>query len=108
MNSALALDAARLLAERLSADAPRSAPDGQERFVVAAFEQILSRSPSTAEIQACQEFLAEQATAAISPGGATFPAGNPLRRPPAADPHQRAREDLVHVLFNHNDFVTIR
>ena len=27
---------------------------------------------------------------------------------PAADPAQRARENLVHVLFNHNDFVTIR
>ena len=28
--------------------------------------------------------------------------------PPAADPAQRARENLVHVLFNHNDFVTVR
>ena len=27
---------------------------------------------------------------------------------PADDPALRAREDLVHVLFNHNDFVTIR
>jgi hypothetical protein len=28
--------------------------------------------------------------------------------PPSADPAQRARENLVQVLFNHNDFVTIR
>ena len=28
--------------------------------------------------------------------------------PPSADPNQRARENLVHVLINHNDFVTIR
>ena len=27
---------------------------------------------------------------------------------PASDPALRARENLVHVLFNHNDFVTIR
>ena len=27
---------------------------------------------------------------------------------PAADPAQRARESLVHVLLNHNDFVTVR
>jgi hypothetical protein len=26
---------------------------------------------------------------------------------PAADASKRAREDLVHVLFNHNDFVMI-
>jgi hypothetical protein len=28
--------------------------------------------------------------------------------PPSADPHQRARENLVHVLLNHNDFLTLR
>jgi hypothetical protein len=27
---------------------------------------------------------------------------------PAADPARRARENLIQVLFNHNDFVTIR
>jgi hypothetical protein len=27
---------------------------------------------------------------------------------PESDPHLRAREDLVHVLLNHTDFVTIR
>lgn len=26
----------------------------------------------------------------------------------SADPGQRARESLVHVLLNHNDFVTLR
>ena len=28
--------------------------------------------------------------------------------PPAAEPAQRARETLIHALFSHNDFVTIR
>jgi len=27
---------------------------------------------------------------------------------PSVDPRQRARENLVHVLLNHNDFLTIR
>ncbi len=30
------------------------------------------------------------------------------RVPPAAVPAQRAREKLIHVLMNHNDFVTVR
>ena len=30
------------------------------------------------------------------------------KAPPATDPHLRARESFVHVMFNHNDFVTIR
>jgi hypothetical protein len=37
-----------------------------------------------------------------------FDAGPAPAVPAAADPRQRAREGLVHVLFNHNDFVTIR
>ena len=37
-----------------------------------------------------------------------FAAGPAASVLPATRPAQRAREDLVHVLFNHNDFVTIR
>jgi hypothetical protein len=36
------------------------------------------------------------------------PATAPAVVAPDTDPHLRARENLVHVLFNHNDFVTIR
>ena len=32
--------------------------------------------------------------------------GSPV--PPAADPALRAREDLIHVLMNHHEFVTVR
>jgi len=28
--------------------------------------------------------------------------------PPATDPQQRARENLTLVLYNHNDFITVR
>ncbi|MFO0870102.1 MAG: PSD1 and planctomycete cytochrome C domain-containing protein [Pirellulales bacterium] len=125
MNSALALDAARELADRLlgavavtgPASPVTTAPPGavpaddeavDERLVVTAFRAVLSRTPTAAEQAACREFLRVQAATSTSPPGPVFPAGNPVRRPPAADPRQRAREDLVHVLFNHNDFVTIR
>ena len=41
-------------------------------------------------------------------GQQQFPGGGTSKRPTAADPRQRARENLVHVLYSHNDFVTVR
>jgi hypothetical protein len=38
----------------------------------------------------------------------TFAGGSEPTVKPAADPHGRALENLVLVLFNHNDFVTVR
>ena len=55
-------------------------------FVKNAFERILSRPPSTTEARECLRFLAV--------GGETN--------------LQRRYENLVLVLFNHNDFVTVR
>jgi hypothetical protein len=52
--------------------------------------------------------LADQAALYAKPEKLTpFPPG-PAVTPPSADPAQRAREDLIHVLLNHNDFVTVR
>jgi hypothetical protein len=54
-------------------------------------------------------FLGEQSKRLADPKGLTaFGAGENVPVKPSADPHQRAREDLVHVLMNHNDFVTVR
>ena len=50
-----------------------------EAFTVAAFETMLARAPIRAERTECLGFLKE-----------------------------RTRESLVHVLFNHHEFVTIR
>jgi hypothetical protein len=104
INSALALNGSRLLARRLAAEAP--AP---QAFISAAFEQVLGRPPTAEERGRCERFLREQAelfgqSAKLTP----FPAGPDAVTPAAADPAQRARESLVQVLFNHNDFVTIR
>jgi hypothetical protein len=100
-NSALALGQARLLAGRLA----KSDAD----FITAGFEQVLGRPPTAEERTRCQRFLQEQAGLLRDPSRLTaFPPAADAVVPPAADPAQRAREDLIHVLFNHNDFVTIR
>jgi hypothetical protein len=102
-NSALALSQSRRLAKRLAGEPSAAA------FVTAAFEQVLGRQPTAEERARCERFLSEQAAILREPGKLTpFPAGPDAVVPAAADPVQRARENLVHVLFNHNDFVTIR
>jgi hypothetical protein len=64
-----------------------------------AFLQVLNREPREAEFQASKEFLQEQSirlVAAKSESTADF------------DAAVRSRENLVHALMNHNDFVTVR
>lgn len=102
MNSGLAQDSARLLAEQLGHI------DGQAEFVGAAFETILSRPPSAVETDRCLSYLSAQAARDESSSTPVFPDGSSVQRKPSADPTTRARENLLHVLFLHNDFVTIR
>ena len=98
-NSTLALSVARDLAKQLGKS---------KDFVGDAFTRILGRTPTADERKRCEEFLAEQAVLFAKPEKLTpFPAG-PAVAAPSSDPVQRAREDLIHVLLNHNDFVTIR
>jgi hypothetical protein len=107
VNSALALTEARRLAGILSKEhGAEATPEIQQAFVAAAFERILCRPPSDAERAACLEFLAEQATRLADPGALT--AFDEKQKPGNFDPQQRARENLVHVLLNHNDFLTVR
>ena len=80
-NSPLTAAAAKLVAQRINRDLGPEADDGA--FVAAAFRQILNRPPTADESRECEAFL-ESATSAT------------------------AHERLAHVLFNHNDFVTIR
>ncbi len=83
-NSEVSLQHARLLV--------RSLPAGTDdrAFTVAAFEQVLSRAPSAAELAECTTFLQERSSLA------------------APESALRAREGLVHALMNHHEFVTIR
>jgi hypothetical protein len=79
-NSELALREAKTLASTLSCEKPAD-------FVEAAYRRVLARNPNPNEKKLCDEFLAaEEKKSSV----------------------QRARQNLVLVLFNHNDFVTIR
>jgi Protein of unknown function (DUF1553) len=97
-NSSLALNVSRELTKKLPA----------KEFVSAAFRSVLCREPTAEEKSRCEAFLAEQEKLFVNPKALTpFPAGEAVVAA-ATDPAARAREDLIHVLLNHNDFVTIR
>jgi hypothetical protein len=61
---------------------------GDELFIAAAFMTVLSRPPVQREVAATTRFLAKQRK--------------------LVEDEQMVRESLIRVLFNHNDFVTIR
>ena len=104
-NSSLVLQSARVLTGHLS----RDAGDTNEVFVNMAFQHILTRSPSLAERKQCIDFLVSQSQLLGNPGILTaFPTGPEHRVKASPQPSERARENLLQVLFNHNDFVTIR
>ncbi len=85
INSEMTLQSARVLAGKLSA-----MTRDPVAFTTAAFEHVLSRAPTSAELAECTSFLAQQSATA------------------APDSAQHARENLIHVLLNHHEFVTIR
>lgn len=109
MNSGLALDAARHLAQQLTSTVTQTeSANTDAAFIRLAFETILSRSPTEQEITACLQFLSELPQQ-LQTADDLFPAGpQTAQRPPSADPAQRARENLLVVLFSHNDFITVR
>jgi len=100
-NSDLAIRQARLTARKLHDKIGADA----DAFVAAAFEQVLARPPSPQELAECGAFLREQ-TKLYGPG--KNPTAAAADNAPSPDPNVRSRENLVRVLINHNDFVTIR
>lgn len=88
-NSELAVRQARALAEKLRQDA--HGDSGQ--LVHRAFQKILARTPTPEEIHQCRDFLA-----------APIPVG---QQPPDAAA-RRGVDNLLLVLLNHSDFVTVR
>ena len=103
-NSQLIIEHGRLLTRKLSGLIPKSVKDEEKRqaaFVGLAFEQILTREPTAAEVAACASFLGKQerlyGKAKGQPGKGA-----------GSEAAMRARESLVRVLFNHDDFVTVR
>jgi hypothetical protein len=101
MNSDVAIKHARILALEIAAKA--TDPDA---FVASAFEHVLSRLPTSEERSECVTFLTAQ-TKALQ--GTKLNGGNVADgSQPSNDAAQRARENLVHALFNHHEFVTVR
>ena len=82
-NSGMTQTQARRLAKIISAETG----EHDDQFIASAFQRILARSATAKEMETCRDFLATKA------------------RPSSSE---RSRENLVLVLFNHNDFVTIR
>lgn len=106
-NSAMVVAQARKLAGTLSAE--ERTFDSDAVFITAGFETVLSRSPTAAERTACMEYLtAERARHSQTDQLTAFEAGPESTAAASTDPAQRARENLVHVLINHTDFVTRR
>jgi hypothetical protein len=82
-NSELAFAQARIVAQQLSNEAGDDA-----EFVRHAFTRILARPPKGAELKLCREYLAGRSIEPTQKG--------------------HAHENFILVLFNHNDFVTVR
>jgi len=111
-NSELASAQSKLLADEIF----KRTGDNDKKFITEAFLHVLAREPNRKEIRECGDFLKQQTKWLVkakpeSSGEKSDSAGkkskSKISEKPSA-PAQRAREDLVLVLFNHNDFVTIR
>lgn len=124
-NSPLAFDQARHLAAKLwSAGSPNgvgstqpvqggtlagTGSQSEETILRDAFEILLGRPCTPEELSACEQFLRQQSTLLSNPENLTqLPGMSSGQTQAAKDAKQRARENLVHALMNHNDFVTVR
>ena len=105
-NSRLAQTQSRSLATHLAQSLPADGPSN-EAFIALAFETILSRGPTAEELATCHDFLSAHTDLLQRQDLSALSAARtkPLDAISAA---KRSRENLVHVLLNHNDFVTIR
>ena len=104
-NSELTLVQSRKLAARLSRE--QTDTDG---FIQTVFEQVLSRPATETERKICGQFLAARESvyeAQRNPDAANGQAAENTDAP-ASDPRLHARENLIHSLFNHHDFVTVK
>ena len=103
-NSEVSLVHSRRLARRLTQQSVET-----PAFVQAAFRQVLSRDVSSEELVICTGFL-EKREAVYRQAKTPKPSADLVKTAaaPSADPRVHARENLVHSLFNHHDFVTIK
>ena len=105
-NGEFATRQSRRIAARLSDGTPDAGA-----FIERAYREIVGRTPRADEREVCLAFLASPAAAGVAdqPAG-NGPPGNPATAVPplTSDQQRRARENLIHVLINSHDFVTVR
>ncbi len=128
-NSPLSIDQARLLAHKLWEDAgeqlccdalengtttgdPNHRAPAERRqitLIELAFQTLLCRECTPEELHTCQAFLSKQ-TQLLSDASKLhkLPGEQTGQTQAAIDPAARARENLIHTLLNHNDFVSLR
>lgn len=103
-NSTLALDQAREASRRINENA-----SDDRSFVQIAYRWVLGREATLDEQTACEQFLHKQSELLANANALSLAAGTSATTVAAHKaPRKRARENLVHVLINHNDFVTVR
>lgn len=94
-NSRLTLEMSQKIAEQIATQIVAGVPTDEEdgsKFIRSAFEVLLTRQPTNAELSECRSTLSRLAE--VLKG--------------QSDGKTRAQSALVHALLNHNDFVTIR
>ncbi|QDU81991.1 Planctomycete cytochrome C [Polystyrenella longa] len=102
-NSRLSVELSRKYAGKIT-----DASEEREAFIQELFENLLSRKPSAEEMEVCLRFLNDQSGLLTEPASLSKIEGGPEPSVPASSNQEmRARENLVHVLFNHNEFVFI-
>ncbi|MDB6031648.1 MAG: multidrug resistance efflux pump, partial [Verrucomicrobiales bacterium] len=103
-NSDLALAQARVLSKKLST----VAGEDPEIYIRQAFQRVLARLPSKDEVRLCKDFLSGGDLRASSKS-VVIPVSNvKIGRADPKDSLAKRRENLILILLNHNDFVTIR
>jgi hypothetical protein len=110
-NDNVALEASRVLARKLWDETCARMPVEHDRdaaFIDAAYEQLLTRLPKPAEREASRELIQRQIETLQAEQTAGEKASDAKKDGSLADPAQRARESLVHALYNHHDFISVR
>jgi mono/diheme cytochrome c family protein len=103
-NSTFFEEAARLIAKSLN-----EKHGADDDFIRAAFDTILGAPPTVLEQAESRKFLASQSALLAQPVGLTrFSEVVDTRVAPATNAKTRAREDLIHALLNHNEFIMVR
>ncbi len=109
INSPISLDQSRILARKIETELTHQANRSAPSFLEAAFLQTIGRPPTAGESEACLQFLQQQTELLSNTQPLTEIKGAASGTVQASEDQEiRARENLVHVLMNHNDFLTVR